>query len=658
MVSNVFDLTYPSPATLQEISSSALVSALWHWEVENRTNDDFEKLLRYSVLCKNLPPNMPSPITDMIEVYIERFISSLYTWLSDHYSKLFSFHRNDEFHILHDFYDFSCGRFGKIHSLRTARRMMVCDRLSNEEKFKIACMYCFEDDIRRIWPSVSENLDLDEIDFDGNAELIYWLCMLRNEPDRIPNPDDNPDDDVNDVMLRGCLYPPYHWTSVLYFWNRIRPENRLEQAIYLSKRCNKTFVRFILHTLSDQELDKFVAERGALLMHNLLINNFDGFPVFPTWMYIKNKMTESNFPRLIELLIRSEINYDFSHDLLYEGVLERLYYSPSTEDRTYPCCEVWRSSPDELKRSAIKYILTRDQLFIRERIRPAEIKEVMFLLIVLSDASFEERNDFWHKNWRDVMVDMRLTDLHRLMKLCFKDENEITRFKETSMAEYGNIGAYCNVLMKLGYFEKLNDFLIFCCTDTNKRKVIKQLVTQSCVSDDSLVIKERHLIELELMNEFINDASDNAETACNFKNAFASFRRVEDLIDQCTRSSHKCTSDHLIHFIETFVQTEEVTVTLKQDILNHVRDYLIDGYIYNVSVDDLQSILLWCLGNDDEVANFKLSLSTDDVFRIVGSEARLFALQNENRDFWKFLMWYFRTTEEMEEFERGFADQS
>ncbi|XP_065204478.1 uncharacterized protein LOC135834500 isoform X15 [Planococcus citri] len=653
-VSNVFDLTYPSPATLQEISTSAVVSGLLHWEVDHHTDDDFYEFLSELNLCENLSPSIPSSIKRMIEVYSGRFMSSVRKCMFSRDTPMFPFHCKGASCVLYDVHYYTCDRVGNINFLGAARQMMTCDQLSNDVKFKIACVYCFEDDIRRIWPLVSEKLDLNEIVFNKNAELFYWICMLRNEPDRIPNPGD---DSIDDVMLRACAHSPYHWTSILHFWNRIRPENRLERAIDLSQWPKEVFVRFILPTLSDQELDEFVTKRGSLLMERLLTYSDDKFCVLPTWMYIKDKMNESNFPLLIEMLIDSETNYEVTPNFHHERSLQLGDWT-CTEYRTYLRCEVWRSSPDKLKRSAIKYILNRDELFSGPSIRDAKFKGTSFLLTVLSDASFEDMNAFWRKNWRRVMVDMSGADLHRIMKFCFEDENDITQFKETSMAEYGNISVYCHALMKLGYFKKLNEVLIFCCTDTNKRKDIKQRLIQSCFSDDSWVIVESHLTEVELINEFVNDAFDNSETAANFKNAITSFRRVESILRDRIIPCFKCTSNHLIHFIETLVQTEEVIVTLKEDILNYLRAFLIGGNILGVSVDDLQTILRWCLGSDDEVTNFKQSLSIKDVFRRVSDEASLSELKIRDSSFCWFLKWYFRTPEEIEKFEKGVADQS
>ncbi|XP_065204490.1 uncharacterized protein LOC135834500 isoform X27 [Planococcus citri] len=599
--SNVFDLIYPSPATLQEISSGAFVSALWHREVKNRPNDDFKEFLSDLDLCKNVPPNiLPSPIKRIIKEYSQTFISYINEWVNFHYTKVFHFHRDDKFRILHDFYDFACDQRGYIHFLHTARRMMICDRLSNDEKFKIACMYCFEDDIRRIWPSVSENLDLNEIHFDQTPELFYWICMLRNEPDRIPNYRNDP---IDVVMLRAWKSTSCHWSSMLYFWNRLSPEHRLIHTTYLSKEHPETFVRFILPTLCDHLLDKFVTMEGSInLMYVLLTHGCYKICTLPTWMYIRNRMNKNNYRHLIKLLIRSEMNdciNIFYHDF-NEG-----YFRLDCGDKLYLCCEVWRSSPDELKRSAIKYILTRDKLFIRKRIRPDKFKDTRFLLTVLSDASFEERNAFWHKNWRNVMTDMYGTDLHRMMKLCFKDENDINLFKETYMAEYENIRAYCNTLMYRGYFRELNAFLIFCCTDTSKRKVIKRHLIQWWFFNDSLVIKERHLYSAKLMNEFINDAFDDAETAANFKTGFVSYRRIERILSECILETSECSCYDLIQFIDTLVQTEEVTVALKQEILDFMRGSLSFGDTDRFSPDDLYVILCWCLGDDDdEVTNF------------------------------------------------------
>ncbi|XP_065204487.1 uncharacterized protein LOC135834500 isoform X24 [Planococcus citri] len=633
-VSNVYDLIFPSPASLREISCNALVTGLWRWGVENRVSDDF--ISRYRLDTHNtLDPNIPSTVKRIIDECANNFICMKEEWV-DHLEELF-FGRNIS--IFLDFSDFIIDRDGLIHYVRTAKQMMKCDRLSIDEKFKIACIYCFEDDIKRIWPSVSERLDLNEIEFEESPELFYWICMLRNEPDRIPNPDDVP---IDVLMLRACPYR--HWSFAKYFWNRIRPESRLSETIYLSSWNRGSFARFILPKLSDKVLGRVVLESGVNLMYDLV--RYPKFYALPTWMYIRNKMNESKFARLIELFVVSERDYDAS------------------EDATYSCYEIWRNSPDEWKRSAIRNILNHDRLLVRDStLQLTEYRGIRFLLILLSDASFEDRNNFWKKNWRNLIVDTRGKDLHRIMKLCFKDENDIAKFMETNMFNYESISARCIRALTLGDFEQLNDVLIFCCPDAEKRMELKQRLLRSCISDPSFDLSYDDFSEFELLNEFINDAFANAEVAADFKNCIISFCTFDCvLLHQCIRLTREYSSDDLIHFIDTFVSNEGVINISKQRILEHVRNWLLDDryILWKTSADDLQKILVWCLGNEEEVSTFKKSVLPMSVFFADDYIWKVFTpleIKMNDENVGGFLKWYFRNPEEIDEFNRLFADR-
>ncbi|XP_065204483.1 uncharacterized protein LOC135834500 isoform X20 [Planococcus citri] len=648
--SNVYDLIYPSPATLKEISCNALITGLWRWEVENRTNDDYDEFISELNLCKNLDPRIPSTLKIMIDVHIGKFITSMGQWSGYHCVKLLHFPRNDENCTLHDFYDFACERDGTIHYIRTAGRMMTSDLFSNEEKFKIACMYSFEDDIRRIWPSVWKKFDLNEIDFDRSPQLFYWICMLRNKLDQIPNPDDDP---IDAVMLRVSPCPSYHWSSLVYFWNRICPENQLVEAINVYKVDEESFVRFILPKFSDELLDKFVAAEGSYLIYDLLTSRYDKFCVLPTWMYFRNKMKENNFIDLIELFMLGEINH-FAKNVLNENLVE-------TEDESFLCCEIWRTSPGKLKQSAIKYILTQDDLFPKEPSIPPRFRETRFLSTVLLDSSRKERNTFWHTNWRCLINGTRGKDLQRIMELCFKNEQDIVKFKETVIPEdeYASIGVYCRPLLKHGYFEEIDDLLIFCCPEIQKRKNLKQHFLRLVFLDDDFSFTLRHFLEVESMNEFINDAFEDVELATDFKNNCVLSCTDKYFLHQRTvgvRSTFSWFSaDYLVHFIDTLVQTEKHTVFFKQRILNYVRDFLINGNILHASADDLETILLWCLGNEDEITNFKQSLPSSDLFHQARRELNLFTLKTENPEVEEFLEWYFGSPEEIEAFQREYS---
>ncbi|XP_065210929.1 uncharacterized protein LOC135839015 isoform X1 [Planococcus citri] len=663
LVSNVYDLIYPSPVALKEISSNAFVVELWNLELnKHRTNHNLNEFLSSpDISLKTLIPNVPSSIKRIIEEYIERFTSSVSDWNIHHFLQVFDYHRSDSTGIFHDFNDFKCDWDGTIHYVRTAKQMMMCDRIGADEKFKIACMYCFEDEVRRLWPSVSGKLDLNEIDFYSFPQLYYWVYLLKNELHRIP---DQGDDSVDRFALGR---KPNNTSAMEYFWSRINPENQLRKAEALYSNDHEYFARFFLPKLDEEELDEFVAERGSDLIFNLLFDDRYESYLLPTWMYIKDKMKENTFTKLVEKIVDAETNNHISEEVMNENSDEILQHMSNTEDKTYLCCEIWKTAPDELKRSAIKNVLSRqDWLVERVQMFPTQFREIRFLLSILSDASFEQRNVFWNNNWLNLIVDTRGKDIHQIMKLCFKNENDIAKFKETTMAEYNIISSYCIEVLKTGYFNELNDFLVFCCPETQKRRALKRRLLQSCFLGEDTMLRIEHLHRMKSMNDFIDDAFSNADLAADFKNQVLSSIEATYCLSHCIYSEYPSCS-YTINFVDTFASKEQVVAFTKQAVSESVRYKLTNGFFtpLRFSGDNLQAILVWCLGNDEEVANFKqsLSVSLDDIlynlapleFHQGDFNERVMAKYRQNFD--DFLKWYFNSPEEIEKFKKQVPDK-
>ncbi|XP_065210371.1 uncharacterized protein LOC135838598 isoform X2 [Planococcus citri] len=432
--SRVYDLTYPSPVTLKEISAIAVVAELWREEIAH-TDIKTARIKFYSakdILLKKKIPNVPSTVYDVLVKYIDKFISSIGYRLAA---------------LDTHFHDFVWDWNGAVHDVRTAKRKMLCDQLSANEKFVIACRYCLEDDIRRLWPRVSSNFDLTHMDFDSTPILYYWICCIRNELHNIPNPDDKP---IDELVFYRCEFRHEGFCSLEYFWNRISYERRSHATIMMSRYDPSSFARFILPRLDDFQLETFLAEEGANFMISLLADNTrtvvrtfvrsDRISVLPTWMYIRNKISRSQFIELIEKLLGEESNM----------------FSEKSKDEVDLCCEVWKNSPENLKRSALNDVLLNERSFDRlTSTGPYNPRQMRFLITVLLDASFEQRHTFWCRNWRNLITGARVEDLQVVMKLCFCDENDISSFKEQYMSKYENIGPYCVKALKGGCFEGL-----------------------------------------------------------------------------------------------------------------------------------------------------------------------------------------------------------
>ncbi|XP_065204106.1 uncharacterized protein LOC135834192 [Planococcus citri] len=666
-VSNVYDLTYPSPINLEKISSMVVAVELWRKEIY--THLESKRVLELDLKKHNIPvrtvlPKLSSTIYSVLEEYVDTFGKSIARWLE--YCLIGNvFNDRDSTNILSWFHDFALDWDGTIHEVRTARRMMLCDRLTEDEKFKLACLYCLEDDIKRIWPSVSETKDLNEIDFNTFPQHYYWICYLRNEFRTIPNPPFGyifcPDDPIDEFMLSSLTGPgcrSENDSSVMYFWNRL-PFDKQTPRLNCSPISMhvEVIARYILQKLNKDQLDIFVAERGYNFMRDLLISKSRLVHVLPSWMRIRSSINERNFSHLINEMLRQENTYCAR---LEYRIVANLF------------SEIWNSVAQDFKRSVLNFVLYDDELFKFKVLYLPYTSGMKFLITVLQDATFEERNAFWHKNWPKLIYSAPVEDLIVIMKFSFRNENEITSFKENMMSMYEKITERCGWMLKYGYFEALNNYLSFCCLDELKRKEWKVRLLRSNYVGENSVITLQVIVKNKLLNEFIDDAFQGAADHCiEFRNQLTSSPVTQNCLLQCIREGW-CFI-HLIEFVDTFFTDEQVLVSMKKRFFEYFKEQLVvAGSIQRIDSDDLQVFLVWLLGSEDEVIRYKRSISIEELYRSI-MQVQLVELKRLVRSHYNvfarciprfpvkvdhFLIWYFNKDEdEIEKLTERFHDE-
>ncbi|XP_065210319.1 uncharacterized protein LOC135838564 [Planococcus citri] len=667
--SPVYDLTYPSAVTLEEMSAIAIVAELWREEIARAEIKTLNELkLAKDIVLKKVTPNIPSTIYGLLIEYTAKFCVSIADWIKYHskdvlfdtdynsswikyHSKnvLFDTDSNSYIELLNKFHDFVWDWNGDIHYVRTAKRMMLSDRFAAVEKFKIACWYCFEDDIERIWPFVSSNFDLAQIDFNVRPLLYYWICCLRNELNILPNPQDEP---IDELMFSNCR----SFFSLEYFWNRVPHERRSRPTSVLSTFHSSLFARFTLRRLNEFELEEFLAETGVNFMYSLLIFAREKVHVLPAWMYIRNKLNRSQFIRLIEKLLE--------HETRFFTAKERL----NSDDEVYLCCEIWKNYPENMKQWVLNDVLLNETLFKSPCTRSSDTqpREMRFLITVLLDASFEQRHKFWCNNWRNLISGARVRELLAVMKLCFRDENDVSLFKEQHMSKYENIRPYCVDLLRLCYFKELRAFLSFCCSNEQKLRELKQQLLRSNVLGENSILSYTICRSYKELNALVEDAfAEDVDLLVEFKNQFVSSPVTErhfcDYIDSGD-------FDDLIQFVETFAPEEAVHV-LKQRLFDVFNEYLVSGVIYEMKGDELQRFLVWLLDSEDEIGKFKQSLPVDDIFcNVIQDELELAYDDWDGSDDYMinvpyphrlddFLNWYFNNdAEEIRKIKKRYSD--
>ncbi|KAL6960080.1 hypothetical protein U1Q18_049603 [Sarracenia purpurea var. burkii] len=437
----MYDYLNPDLATLQQLSINAVTVQLWRWKInKRRTNNTMNDFYCSSIMYEDFPlqrliPKMPPAIYHLIEEYVRKFGLSLHRWLHE------QFYARSSFKIFHDdindilglFDDFVCDNNGTIHNVHTAKRMLLCDRISQQEKFQIACEYCFEDDIRQIWPSVSSQLDLKIFSSDNRPLEYYWISRIINQLCRKSRRkyfqrgfSEYGYSITDEKVLVKC--PPHAWPSFQYFWHRLTLESQWRVVSRMFDQRKPDFAKLILPMLNEDQLDEFVTEKGTVWICDLIKDKDRNYYlcspynddekrewVLSTWTYLslRNKIHERHFVELTKKMFDTEAKHHIVKDALND-IDKRSYYdwNKFNHELEIVCfCEIWSIAPLNLRLSATEQILRNTRLSKRSEWSPFEARETRFLMKMLTDATSETKKTFWDRNWYHTLSTFDKVDL-------------------------------------------------------------------------------------------------------------------------------------------------------------------------------------------------------------------------------------------------------
>ncbi|XP_065216811.1 uncharacterized protein LOC135843017 [Planococcus citri] len=590
--SDVYDIFHPTPVSLKDLAAIAVSLEMWRCKLNEyrrqsgKLDSEFLPLrIKERFSAKTVLPDLPSAISKTIEEYLFQFALSLESWHWEHYEKvLFRFKNRDD--ILEHFDNFVCDYDGNIDYVRTAKRMICCDRFNEEEKFIIACMYSFEDDIIRIWPSVSSKMHLsrrtfgqvkskkvhlDALEFDDCPLLYYWICRRTNQLHKIPT---KPNSTIDETMFDACI--PYHYIgrSMVYFWNRIRLENQVDRAADVFDENPVSFAKFILPKMGRQLFDSFVTGLGEHVMTELCNYSCGKRFGLGTWLHIRNVIGDYGFAVIIVELLQKDIEYS--------GRVHRQYMRRV----------VWNNAPLHLKRSVIRNIssdMLEENLYRVEETRHDDDDDdddgddhddfdystyinVEFLLIVLEYATLEERTTFWRNCWRTVISLIPGEDvqhLQRIIKLCIEDDDEISRFKRNVLTESDLVRKKCVLYLTNADLDISNKFVNFCFPELPTARTFKQQLLRLAFLDENCPLNSKIVSDLDVFNAFIDEAYQDADSSTDFKNKFVSSPSNQLRLCKLTCSG-KVSLEELVKFIHTLRSTELTVSQIKM----RMRGYL------------------------------------------------------------------------------------
>ncbi|XP_065220745.1 uncharacterized protein LOC135845829 [Planococcus citri] len=389
-----YDWNYPPKdvPTLQDISMHKMVQYLWHSEIVNSRREEtlfslfddrciqldlWQKTASLS-RCKQHncvetfkvkePSSFSSRIESETQYYLQILKKNTLTWLTNHTFQMLRFNCDDQFYILNRFDDLKFDIRGNIDCEATAKKMLNCDNFNPMDKYLIACMYCFEDEIERIWPSVSEDVHFHDIPFESHPLPHYWACRMKN----LDLDDSIPIDFLHDsVDITMIIHKNVDNRAAMeYFWNRMDFLSRstsIEQIFeheYEHDCCGKVelCLKYLLPKLAPTHRQTVFLRFG----HNVM-NCFVRFIrywkfVLPFWVeFVRNELINGEqFMSILWNFFSFEIDTNYFGEPIFSDEPNQ-YCLRLPSDYSRECLNdarnrllraIWYLAPDKLKNYA------------------------------------------------------------------------------------------------------------------------------------------------------------------------------------------------------------------------------------------------------------------------------------------------------------------
>ncbi|XP_065209589.1 uncharacterized protein LOC135838017 [Planococcus citri] len=647
VLNNIYDLLYPSPPALQDLAAIAIAAKMWHKRTieilcdSNASDDDKANCFWSEVSLRSELPELPSTILSIVEGYFDKV--------------RFSYSGYSRENSVETFHDIVCNFYGTIDNDKRAKLAMLSEEVSDVEKFKIACRFCLEDDIKRIWPSVSDsedlNLDDDHLQFHRDPLLYYWVYRLRDQLHKIPLSDFG----YATIDGKEIQIFDHNWSAVEYFWNRLKVADRKESAAHLLKHRGQIFCRYIFARLTEDELNTLMTERRDSFLCTILNSDFHalnsdddiaGGCILAVWEYIKHKVSERDFICAVGEIIKNQA----------------IPMGDIWSDESFSN-EFWNCTPDHLKQVAIHDVLLDRSLFVKNN--PSDHRNNWLIWSVLTDALFEARSAFWNANFHVVLPGTKMEDLQQFLTLCCETESDIILFKKNHMSKYENVGQVCLEYLKKFSFDELNQYLNFCCVEKETISALKlELLTDylNFLHNNYPPMRrtgtENNIIgHIHSLCAFIDDVYNDIDLAADFKTQVLLAPRTIELLARYVIENHL---EEVMPFVDSFAVSEEAAINFKHVLVPSLVNLLSTGDLFYFKFDNdcFENFMRWCFGSDDEISAFKRTVPVDEIVRnLLEGQSYIQDCDYEDlckfySDLDKFLEWVFSSPEEVAEFKK------
>ncbi|XP_065220530.1 uncharacterized protein LOC135845684 isoform X2 [Planococcus citri] len=590
-----YPLNYPtSPATLLQFSATRLALDLCNFKrMRNCAEDQFS--------CDNiLPVALPTRIKKLIDERVksvDRKLKKIY----EHFKKLrtSSEDLNSPMSDHVKYFDsVSYGPDGSICVELTAKNLLTSDRLSQLEKFRIACAYCFEEDVKRIWSTISDKTSINNDSLASIDRLLidYWSNRMEGNPIMHP---EYPE--YSTMLVLQCEY----WSAFKYFWSRNSSIEQFPVITALLRQTRYKNAKHMLPKMNSIQL-QYVSRHhaGDIITQLVWKEKYIDF-VMQIWTHAKEFISRDQFLLLLSTLCGKSYKCVNSLDCDASAHVRMVLY------------EIWISAPNALKEAvfkqsnAVEDILKDLEQFDLKYEPGSYHHDMKFFLYLFKDMPFEMRNSLWLRYWPVFVVRYRAKFLNNFLELCMRKE-DIPEFGETVMLISETIGNFLGYLFEQQFYEDVMDFLKICTSDENLiRKVAKHMIRSN-----NLFLCVSKIDKFAELSKFIDGCFANKDEIVDFKAEFYFSRRFQNLL--ISRLKYGAAND-LVQITELFLYSEICVVYAKGKLLEYWRRYCLDSG--NINFYHCKKFLSWCIFDSNNSPGSNCDFPVDKVFEILLMDA-------------------------------------
>lgn len=572
-------IAYDKPKTVQKKTNNHLRMA---YGLDENYRDNSDKLVKFL--------NAPRCVEEMLKKSLDKIRTEMETWIRYFKEEMFKGTVMAKY-CLHDFNPNYCVWFqnSEIDYKETASKILSNAELTHVQKFVILCLHGMADEIE-IFPFHKLPRRFNELGY-INFEISYWIPRCKSEVvdvmvKLVAIMTNEVDPKFNVIMSSYCANSS-HRIAFEYFWNQLDEEEEISVALKVLPRMPH-LQKTIVSKMSLYQQREVMSKIPYHFMANFFILEMPE-NAFKVWLHVKDQITEEEFASLFEL------------------VYECPYYSEICIDVLN---DIWDTAPYRLRNHVAQTevdLIFRSFIFNRQR-TPSSWKLFLSFLSLTSPGTRKQLilddGDLLTNKFNDnpnYMID--------ILELLLPNESERIQYKNRVMESTTMKENFVKLIEALE-FDMLNQKLAFYSSNDHlTREIIKKLLNSNEIDAKIFILDYDKWNKLSnfILGIFANDLSTASELKKHLISSFSS-----DAIYYWHKSDN---FSEMIKVAEQEFSIEELEA-YKQTLLKKIQKGIVTSTQFWRYFDGncFDTFVLWCLGDEKKVLEFKKLVSVDEIF--------------------------------------------